>query len=225
MPEYLRGVIGEWKATRYIGIERDYSAEAFPVGPNSLILRSLNTATKSYELAKKSSSGLMFNLNLINKQIDGIFCSDGKLVIDKATHQVIYIHYYRNELIVCDTLLNLKFRGHTIDTFSRAQLKIAKLGGDGKSMISEPPRQININAAAFNNVLYIHSNILSFEEDMHDFITKSVVDMYDLRDGQYLESFYIPDYEDIKVSSFIVSEDKIFAIHGKYIVSYLLPMN
>lgn len=224
MPSYLRGKIGVWKARSLFENSLDYSVESLPISSNTIIFRSLSTATNSYELARKSGKNpITFNSDLLNKQIDGIFCLDGKLLYDKKTSKVIYLHYYRNEIVVADTTLKLLARMHTIDTFSRAQIKISKQMSNGESMLSAPPFKINTNAAAYNNKLFVRSNLLSSTEDMHDFLSNTVIDVYDIEHKSYIKSFYIPERMNEKISSFVIYDDKIISISGDYISVYMLP--
>lgn len=224
MPEYLRGHLGIWKATRLFPSAKDYSSEAQPINTGSLIMKSLSTETKSLELAIKTGAHpLRFNNSLLNKQVDGIFCLDGKLLYDKAKAQIVYIHYYRNEFLVADTSLNLILRSHTIDTFSRAAIKLSKKLSGGESMLAAPPVKINTNGAVYNSKLFVVSSLLSRTEDMHDFLTNTVIDIYDTSENRYVKSIYIPDKGSDKVSSLAVYKDKLIAITGNYINIYDIP--
>ena len=81
--------------------------------------------------------------NLLQKQIDGVFDTDGSLHYSAALQKLVYVYYYRNQFIVANPQLKLSYRGHTIDTNSVAKLKIAYLAEQGIKQFSAPPFTVN----------------------------------------------------------------------------------
>jgi hypothetical protein len=224
MPKLLRGKIGDWEASRFLPDSADYFVEAVPMGPSSLAFRSYSMSTKEYELAKKSTnSSFRFNFDLLQKQIDGLFCVDGQLHYSKELKQLVYLHFYRNEIVLADTNLNLIYRGHTIDTFRRARIKVAEVNKDqNQSMLSSPPMLINGKSCVSGKYLFVQSNLLSINEEIEKFLGSSVIDVYDLAARKYLRSFYIDSYKSNKPTSFRVFGNQLAAIFDHYLVLYEL---
>lgn len=223
MPELLRGRVGEWKAKRFLPDSADYFVEAIPLSPSSFAFRSYSLLQKGYELGKKSSSEpFQFKNDLLQKQIDGLFCVDGQLQYDRDINKLVYVHYYRNEIIVTDSNLNLLYRTHTIDTFRRAKIRIAKVGDKNESMLSAPPRQINIRSCVSGKYLFVQSNLLAVNEEMEKFLNGSVIDVYDLSDFHYLHSFHINDYMHKKPTDIKIFGNNIFVVFDHYLVLYEL---
>jgi hypothetical protein len=48
----------------------------------------------------------------------------------------------------------------------------------------------------------------------------SVIDVYDIKVNAYQFSFYLPNYNSIKMTNFKVAKNKIIALYGQYLVSY-----
>jgi hypothetical protein len=49
------------------------------------------------------------NHELLEKQVDGVFDTDGQLLRDDITGELVYIYFYRNEFMVMDSnLVKLK---------------------------------------------------------------------------------------------------------------------
>ena len=224
IPLIVSGSTSDWRAKTFIRDSAYYFVEALPITKSKTILKSYHLMERSYELGLKSTDSLVFNTSLLNKQIDGAFCVDGKLLYDDLTNSVVYVHLYRNEIIVTDTSLNLRYRTHTIDTFSRAHIKVSKLNSDGtESMISAPPVQLNSLSCVDSGKLYVKSNILASNEVEEHFLNDSVIDVYDLtNEGAYLYSFCIPSFEGYKPSGFMVRGNRLMAIFDHHLASFTL---
>jgi hypothetical protein len=226
MPRQLRGKVGDWIAEDLLGVNTAYFVESLPVGASSFVLRSYSTSNKGYELAKVTSTKpFQFNYDLLQKQVDGLFCLDGQLLYNKKLAQLVYLHYYRNEFVVADSNLNLVYRGHTIDTFSRARIKVAKIGDGNESMLAAPPMQINGISCVSEKYLLVQSNLLANNEDLESFENGSIVDVYDLASGIYSGSFYIPRYKNERLLDFELLDNQMVVISDHYLVTYELNLN
>jgi hypothetical protein len=221
-PQILRGKIGEWVARPIMHDSAYYFVEAVPISASTFGLRSYNLHEKGYELAKKNLDSVSFNSDILVKQIDGLFCVDGKLHYDKTRNRLAYLHFYRNEFSVIDTTMNLLYRGHTLDTFSHALIKVAKLKHGNESMLSSPPMMINGLSCVDNGKLFVQSAILARNEDPIDFSSGAVIDSYDLLDGSYVGSFHLPNYDETPIRDFRVDGTSIFVLSGNYLIRYEL---
>lgn len=221
MPMILRGEIGKWNDVKScIGKRKYYFEEAVPIHTSSFALRSYSKSNEGFELAKSSTDTFRYAYPLLEKQIDGLFCVDGKLHYNKQTNQLVYVYHYRNQFIVADTNLNLLYRGQTIDTFSVARIQVAKIGNDENSMLSAPPAHINAKSSVSEKYLFIHSNLMANNEDTNRFTNSSVIDVYDLSDGQYCYSFYISNYQGKRLVDFRVFGSYLAAIFDHYLILY-----
>jgi hypothetical protein len=222
IPEYLRGTISEWKAERFLGDSLDYFVESVPISRNSLAIRSVTRPEGEYEIGKKSlGQRLQFNTRLLNKQVDGLFCLEGQLLLDHSTRKLIYIHTYRNEVVIADSSLKLLSRMHTIDTFSQARVKVSRIKNE--STLSSPPEEINLAAAVYDDILLVQSNLLSKSEDEELFKKNSVIDAYDLKNDKYIASFYVPNLMGQRIRSFSIHKNDIYVLVGNSAIIYSLP--
>jgi hypothetical protein len=221
MPLILRGDMGKWEARQILPDSGDYFVEAVPMGPSSFALRSYSSFSKSYELAGKSeTSSFTFKPDLLQKQIDGLFCLDGQMHYNKELKRLVYTHFYRNEFVVADSNMNLVYRGHAIDTFSHARIKVSTVGSENESMLAAPPMQLSVASCVSGKYLFIQSNLLANNEDVGDFIGGAIIDMYDLTNGTYHQSFYINSYKNFRPSDFIVFDNNLAVIYDRYLVLY-----
>lgn len=204
-------------------VRNTFFSEAIPVSAASVILRSIGEKDRIYILEKKSRTTSLNTAanDLLEKQVDGLFCTDGKLHYASGMQQLVYVYFYRNEFIVADTSLNLAYRAHTIDPIERAQIEVAEIKSERASRFSKPPLMVNEHSAVYQHYLFIHSPLASQTEDPDEFRRVSVVDVYDLADrGKYRFSFYVPEYANKKVNRFIVTRSRFVAIHGQYLIEY-----
>lgn len=222
IPEMRRGQIDSWEAFSVPSSTTDYFADAVPLGKNSFAMRSYSPINEGFELAKKSSKeAFRYNNDLLEKQIDGLFCVEGQLHFNKALNQIVYLYNYRNEFIVADTNLVLNYRGHTIDTLSKVKIRVAQVETNRK-MLASPPMRVNGKSVVYQNNLYVQSSILADNEDREKFSTASVIDTYDLATGHYKYSFYIPNHYNEKASDFRFIDKHLAVIYGQYLVIYRL---
>jgi hypothetical protein len=185
-------------------------------------LRSFNSKTRQYELAKEKSDPPFFEFKygILQKQVDGIFCVEGTLHFNREIGKLVYLYTYRNQFMVMDTNVNLINRYHTIDTFSRARIKVVDIDGGRSRMVTGMPLVVNSKSCVFGGSLFIRSNIMSKNEDERKFRNGAVIDVYDLLTGAYLKSFYLANYRGNNLSHFKIARGHLIAIFGNYLVRY-----
>jgi hypothetical protein len=226
MPGLFRGTLDRLEAYRFMP-DSAYFVEAVPIGGHSFALRSRSRKSNAYELAKqtKDTPHFEFKYGLLEKQIDGIFCVDGSLHYNSDLKKLIYLYAYRNQYIVMDTNLNLVDRFHTIDTFSRVQMKVANIESGDYSMLATPPAIINGISSVSGDYLFIQSNLLAHNEDQDKFSRSAVIDVYNINTGSYTFSFYINRHLNKATSGFQVSNNHLAVIFEKHLVIYDLDQN
>lgn len=128
VPAVFQGKIKDWNA-KFIMKGKSYFSFIQPIDSTTLVFRATLNSTKTNTLGRITISDtnyLKFNLQLIQKQIDEVFDTDGQLFFDTYSERLLYVYVYRNEYIVADADLNLIHRGNTIDTISTAKLNVVK---------------------------------------------------------------------------------------------------
>lgn len=165
--------------------------------------------------------------NVSEKRGDAGFSTDGNLLFDKSTHRIIYVGYYSNQFICMDTSLGVLYKGHTIDTFSRITTKpfLNKSPNFQTITNGSPLLQINLESRALNGKLYIHSAVQAKNEIRKEFINNSVIDIYQISDGHYSGSIYIPEFLGEGLKDFNLYADKIIVLYNSYVVVYSLPFS
>jgi len=162
----------------------------------------------------------ILNPEILQKQFDGVFDTDGMLLYSKEMKKIIYIYAYRNQYIITDRDLKISWRGNTIDTISKAKLSIENDKKNNQREFSKPPLFVNKHSAVYQNLLFVHSAIPGRYEDSRMWKRASIIDVYDLIDKSYLLSFCIYDMDGKKMKSFAVENDQLYVLIGTKIIKY-----
>ncbi|HEY0609751.1 MAG TPA: hypothetical protein VGD35_08850 [Chitinophaga sp.] len=197
---------------------------ASPVSTASFILRLYDSAHHQNVLAKRTldSAFLQPRIPVLEKQVDGVFCTDGTLHYDPNTAKLVYVYYYRNQFICLDTNLNIQYKGRTIDTVSHAHIKVASLVSEGKSTLASPSGVVNRLSCIDEQWIYVNSKLMANNEKKEEFDKLSVIDVYSLRDGSYHFSFYLPALGDTKMRAFRVFNKTLVALYDHYVYTFRL---
>jgi hypothetical protein len=197
-----------------------------PVTNSSLIVRVYDDQKKQNVLSKINLGQRQVEgqPGVLEKQIDGKFCTDGSLMFDNQLKRVVYVYNYRNQFIVTDTNLKVVHRSRTIDNTTYAKISLDTIHSEKRVTFSAPPLMVNKRACTSDGLLYINSGLCAQNEDAVTFRESSVLDVYDLSNGNYKYSFYLPKYKDQKLRYLRVANKKIFLLYENYLVTYDLSV-
>lgn len=192
VPRIYKGRISDWKAKRFPH-DKEYFLDLVPVGPSSFFIKSLNGETGESMLGKITTDSpyYHFDTTLLEKQVDGVFCTDGTMLRDPLGKVLFYVYRYRNQYLVLDTNLNKNATGQTIDTNSYAKVRVGMLNEGKTRQLASPPQTVNAHSSVYGDWLFIQSNVLAKNEHRSAHDRASVIDVYDRLTNDYLFSFYI----------------------------------
>jgi hypothetical protein len=194
VPIIFKGNVQTWKADRYLS-DSIFFRDIMPINERSLAVKSLSGSDQENILGilRNDYPYQQFSDKVLEKQLDGVFCTDGMLHHNKERNELVYLYFYRNQFIVMDTTLHVKYKGNTLDTTTRATIKTATLqSGEEKSFtLSSPPFMVNKRSCVSGNWLFVNSNLLAKNENQLAFDRGDAIDVYDLISGKYTFSFYI----------------------------------
>ncbi|WP_316812853.1 hypothetical protein [Pedobacter heparinus] len=219
--QIYRGDTIEWRAKPFSKIDLSYDT-FIPLPDSSFVLRTI-TAKEGYVLVKKDKAGTIKKAPaLLEKQVDGLFCRDGILHYNQKLGLLVYLYYYRNQFIVADKNLNLLYKGKTIDTVSRAKIKIGLPDQDGHIKLAEPPIVVNKKSCVSAEYLFVQSNLKADNEDAEQFKNAWVVDVYELKNGKYKLSFYLPKTKTGKIKDMKVTGKTMAVLYAHRLCTYKL---
>jgi hypothetical protein len=196
-----------------------YSKEA-RVSKDLFIVRASDRKTNDAVFVKlnMNATGVRLEDHFSTKEGNSIFSTDGILYYDAAAHLACYTYFYQNGFICMDTNLNLLVKARTIDTITKRETKIARVGHS--LTMNQPPAMVNNMGAVSDGKLYLQSMLKADNELPLDFAENTVIDAYSVTNGNYIASFYIPPYKGYKPYQFTVIDKKLYAVYGKTVVVY-----
>lgn len=223
IPIIYNGRTDDWTATKYMQ-EKIYFSLLQPLENNSFLFRSQRAVNGEHVLGKlnvNDSSSFELYDNALQKQIDGVFDTDGQLATDARTNQGIYTYYYRNQYMVYKPQENQFVRGKTIDTTTLAKIKVTTLA-NGEKKMGAPPQKVNSKTYAYNGLLYVKSELMGKNEPRSMWNQASIIDVYDYNKNEYQYSFYAYDHQGEKIKEYAINDSYFFGLVGNYLVRYLI---
>lgn len=222
VPYVFKGSTSNWKARLRYNSGRKFS-QFEPIDSLNFVARFDHPVTQEYHLGAINLGDTMqrnYQEGLLTKQIDGIFDSDGQLHFDQKIKRVVYLYSYRNEFVVTKPDMMLDFRANTIDTTTKANIKITNIESHDMLTFSAPPFKVNNTSAVFGGLLYSNSTVPGKYEDDYLWKNASIIDVYDVKSQGYKNSFPIYHIGSKKLRSFIVANHRLYALIGTHIVVY-----
>jgi hypothetical protein len=192
------------------------------ISKSSLAIRTYDESSKEYMLGKSNfviGRSVRYP-EILMKRGDGLFSLDGLLLKDSFTGQLVYVYFYRNEFISMDSNMHVLLRGKTIDSIHTPQLKVTSIVSEGTITLSSPPLFVNKAACADSGFLFVNSGLMAKNEDEEDFSKNSVIDIYSLKNGEYVYSFYVPDEQHGKLKSFAVSNHHLIGLYDHTLITF-----
>lgn len=221
VPCIFRGELKTLNAKYAVKPDATFS-KVVAINSETVAYRTHNNAGESILGLSKLDGTNRINQGLLQKQIDGNFDVDGSLSYDTGLKKLIYVYLYRNQYIVATPDLSLDSRGNTIDTVSKAQIKVAYIKSHDAKKMAAPPLSVNKTSTAYNGLLFVNSELISKYEDVDVWDQASVIDVYDLKDRSYIASLYIYNIKKKKLRALYASGNNLYAIIGNTLVSYKL---
>ncbi|WP_268054598.1 MauE/DoxX family redox-associated membrane protein [Chryseobacterium sp. SL1] len=221
VPIIYRGSLGDSLA-RTISYRDAYFTQMVVIDSLRFAIRTQNGQNRHYTLGSlnlSSNSKVQLYPMLLQKQIDGVFDSDGKLIPGRGSSNLIYTYSYRNQFLVLDDQLNLISKLNTIDTTRRARIQTSQLS-DGRHKMTAPPLIVNKTITAHQRLLFNQSNLIGKHESVKAWKKSAVVDIYRTDRQEYLGSLYIPNRKENKLSSMLATEKYLYVLIGNELVRY-----
>lgn len=219
-PCVFRGKLSDWKGSLKWK-DSTWFSHAEIIDSANIVFRTNNANLETTIGTLNLDSGVTnFANNILTKQIDGTFDSDGTLQFDPTTNRLIYLYRYRNQYSLADRNLKVLGRGKTIDTISKAQIEVATIEDRHERKMSKPPLIVNKGNVVFKNLLFVNAGLVGRYEDEQMWKDTSIIDVYDTDTKSYISSFYIYNINGSKIRSFIVKENMLYAMIGKSLVAY-----
>lgn len=212
VPIIYRGTLGDTMA-RTISYQDAFFTQLAILDSAHFMIRTQSSKTREYVLASLNlhqTPKLQLYPSILEKQIDGVFDVDGKLIFQPYNTEVLYTYTYRNQILAMDRQLNILRKLHTIDTTTIAKIQTRRLS-DGTHKMSSPPLKVNGEIVSHRNLLFIHSSLKGRHESSKMWNKAAVVDIYRTDRQEYIGSFYI-EHKDETAFFHMAIDDQYFYV-------------
>lgn len=215
VPVIFKGNINSRRASLY-SYQDAYFTEFLIVDSGNIGITTKSFKTKSSALGKinklNDSIKLVINDEILIKEMEGTFDSDGILLWNNFLQKFIYTYYYRNKYVIIDKNLNKIKLSKTIDTIGNPILDIAYYSKSKSYKLGSKSVMVNKHSTTDGKYLYINSDRLGKYEDDEVLRFAKIIDVYDLRDETYAFSFYLYHQPEGKLNAFRIYKDLLVAI-------------
>lgn len=161
---------------------------------------------------------IKLNKTSLKNQMNGTFDTDGILIWNGAHQLYLYGYYYRNEIIVLDSMMNEKYIIQSIDTIKTAQIDMKYYPKTGQYKIGPKTIRVNDFITSDKDKLYLSSKRLGKSEE--EIKGSSVIDTYDLLSKKYLYSFYVYHLPEQRLRNFKVYKNYVAGIFDQELYLY-----
>lgn len=204
----------------------NYSFGAAVFLPSSTMIYQYYDPRKNQILLARSSNSVTKDRSVsLGKENEGFFASDGTLLLTEGKDKLIYLYRYKNSIAIFDTSLNLEKTITTLDTNTIAKVKSTYVKSLNRITMSAPPVTVNAKGAISGRLLYIKSPLIADNEVKRDFIQSEDIDVYDIVEGKYKFSFYLPREEEKGIKQFIVKNGYLLAFYEHTLLSFRLNID
>ncbi|MFC6095696.1 MauE/DoxX family redox-associated membrane protein [Flavobacterium qiangtangense] len=222
-PYLYRGNTNDWKASLKLN-DGYFFSQLQPLDSSKVVLRYNDPETAANIIGMVDLSDFQNNVlrpDLLEKQLDGTFDTDGMILTDLQNKSAQYVYYYRNAYVSTTEYLQIKSIGKTIDTISHPDLKVVSLKNSGTKTFAKMPLLVNRIASSDAGWLFVNSQLMGYYEPEAMWQTSSIIDIYNIETNAYLSSFYLDRFDGQQPKSFMVIGTNVYVLGGTQITRYL----
>lgn len=225
----ISSAIGDMDSATTMKFEGTIFNQAVYLPSQSYIIRQYEPKVRDFVFVKYDKGGHLIKSeeSLSNNIADDGISTQGILLYNHQYQSLIYVHRLMNRFYAFDTSLNLVFNNRTIDTFSLPNtiVKGYKEGNMNIKTFAAPPRFVNGVATTYGDHVYINSLLKADNDSKSEFTSKHIIDVYNVKGGNYQYSFYIPNFNEQKLTAIEVRRNTLIAVYGfgRHISSFELP--
>jgi len=170
-------------------------------------------------------SGEQRTSDLLSEKADAGFSTDGILCSNTKKDRLFYIPYFENGIYCMDTDMQLRYKQHTIDTVFYNNIQVSGRGtGPMQKLYASAPR-VKVNKRAFANdrLLFIESDLRADNELENTFKQYPVLDTYNLENGSYAGSFYLP-VDKREVLSYHINAGNLYVLLKDQVIAFAMDL-
>lgn len=223
IPVIFKGRLGDHQGNaKMISYQYTYFDQIKPVDTNRMVVRTHNSRDSSNALGIlfiQPFERLIIRKDALEKQKDGIFDTDGQLLIDHVEENIYYFYYYQSKILKFDFNLKLIGEQKTIDHTVSSIPEIHTLS-NGTQKIGVPSLPPNQNMTVYRGIILSQSNLMGKFETVSLWKKNNIIDVYNMSKNEYWGSFYLPNPGHEKIHQMLIHKNYLYVLIGRKIVKY-----
>ena len=205
------------KVERFAQVEKNFGRSVY-LDDGKFLLMSIdkNTLNNVFEIYDINGKYIKKLMKVYDDHSDGGFATDGFFV--KGVAETNYhICFYLSRFFAFNNKGDILFSGNTIEN----QLSPPRVIEDAEMKFIDPEAKLlSYAGCADSNYLYLVSASKAENENYTTFEENSPIDVYETSSGNYVYSFYIPNYNGKRVRNITKAFNGFFVIQGNNIAYY-----
>jgi hypothetical protein len=149
-------------------------------------------------------------------EIDGGLKTDGYFANKDSI--LIFTQYKKGNFYTINNKLTQIKRFRTIDKIQ--EVDGVKLSVDSTFYFEKPVLNVNLLTSISGERVYIISFVKSKSDRLNEFTKSRLLDIYNYKTGEYINSYYLPNDGIEKALDFYIDKNKIYLLFNKKIVIY-----
>ena len=169
-----------------------------------------------------SNGANQVNSNVFSRDEGSGIRYSGTFLSSNDKKYMLFVCFYDDYIFCMDAYGNLRYKIKAID-YQKQNLDIIR---EGQVYYLSPKASIlRLSACVYKNKLLIVSKAKAVNQSDNDFKNNSTIDVYNIEDGKYDYSFYIPKFYGYDPSNMTVSEaGTMYTSYGATILTFHLDI-
>ena len=162
------------------------------------------------------------NTNVFSHETGSGIRYSGSFLSTQDKKYLFFVSFYDNYIYCMDYKGDLKYKIKAVDSQDQT-LEIIK--EDQVYYLSPKANILRLSACIYNDKLLVASKVRASNQSEEGFKKNSTIDVYNVEDGKYQYSFYLPKFYNIDPSNMVVSQAGLmYANYGSTILTYQLKL-
>jgi hypothetical protein len=193
------------------------------ISPTHVLVNTFESATRRRIVQSIRLEGPEVERQYLPTQVkEGIYSTQGHLLYDHFSNQLLYVHLYWNRIQLLDNLLQENGEAHTIDLQNRFDMVVTQYGDTAAPQMKIAGGVLNRQASVDKGYLLVLSSQAARNQTLNQLQNFWTIDVYESTTGNYLYSFYLPRKKESMNLDFLLLWNHLFTLEGSTLTRYEL---
>lgn len=194
-----------------------------PLNNDALVAKSYNSQRKTRSIVRLQKGQPLVNQSYLPPgKPDGLYSTDGILLWNETSQQLLYIHHFINSVTILDSACKLLATHATIDWADSLKGGVITSQQQGNQVQQVESAIVNQMATTDQHLVMVYSKAPANNQPLAQFRKNATIDVYELPAFTYLYSFYLPLAQDQHLVDMQLHRQQLFVLMGTELIRYQL---